>query len=79
MARIKGVDIPNDKQVETSITYIYGIGRNLAKKIVKNLFLRKRRTGEPDGSGSSSPHCFLQTMVPMWRTIYVALLIILFF
>ena len=34
MARIKGVDIPNDKQVETSITYIYGIGRNLAKKIV---------------------------------------------
>lgn len=36
MARIKGVDIPNDKQVETSITYIYGIGRNLAKKIVNN-------------------------------------------
>lgn len=36
MARIKGVDIPNDKQVETSITYIYGIGRQLAKKIVKN-------------------------------------------
>ena len=24
MARIKGVDIPNDKQVETSLTYIYG-------------------------------------------------------
>ncbi len=36
MARIKGVDIPNDKQVETSITYIYGIGRQLAKTIVKN-------------------------------------------
>ena len=36
MARIKGVDIPNDKQVETSITYIYGIGRNLAKTIVTN-------------------------------------------
>ncbi|MBR4672412.1 MAG: 30S ribosomal protein S13 [Bacilli bacterium] len=36
MARIKGVDIPNDKQVETSITYIYGIGRNLARKIVAN-------------------------------------------
>ncbi len=34
MARIKGVDIPNDKQVETSLTYIYGIGRNLARKIV---------------------------------------------
>ena len=36
MARIKGVDIPNDKQVETSITYIYGLGRNLAKKIVND-------------------------------------------
>ena len=36
MARIKGVDIPNDKQVETSITYIYGIGRNLARTIVTN-------------------------------------------
>ncbi len=36
MARIKGVDIPNNKQVETSITYIYGIGRNLAKTIVAN-------------------------------------------
>ena len=36
MARIKGVDIPNDKQVETSITYIYGIGRRLAKTIVTN-------------------------------------------
>lgn len=34
MARIKGVDIPNDKQIETSLTYIYGIGKNLAKKIV---------------------------------------------
>lgn len=37
MARIKGVDIPNDKQIGTSLTYIYGIGRNLAKTIVKNV------------------------------------------
>ncbi len=36
MARIKGVDIPNDKQVETSITYIHGIGRQLARTIVAN-------------------------------------------
>ena len=28
MARIKGVDIPNDKRIEISLTYIYGIGRN---------------------------------------------------
>ena len=36
MARIKGVDIPNDKQIEISLTYIYGIGRQLAKQILKN-------------------------------------------
>ena len=33
MARIVGVDIPNDKQVAFSLTYIYGIGRTTAKKI----------------------------------------------
>ena len=36
MARIKGVDIPNDKHICISLTYIYGIGRSLAKKICKN-------------------------------------------
>jgi len=36
MARIKGIDIPNDKQVCISLTYIYGIGRQLAKTILKN-------------------------------------------
>ena len=33
MARIVGVDIPNDKQVAFSLTYIYGIGRTTAVKI----------------------------------------------
>jgi len=33
MARIVGVDIPNDKQVAYSLTYIYGIGLNTAKKV----------------------------------------------
>ena len=36
MARIKGVDIPNNKRIEISLTYIYGIGRNLAKAILKD-------------------------------------------
>ena len=27
MARISGVDLPNDKRVEIGLTYIYGIGR----------------------------------------------------
>ena len=36
MARIKGVGIPNDKRIEISLTYIYGIGRNLSKTILNN-------------------------------------------
>ena len=35
MARIKGVDIPNDKHIVISLTYIYGIGRNLAATICR--------------------------------------------
>ncbi|RMF85549.1 MAG: 30S ribosomal protein S13 [Nitrospinota bacterium] len=34
MARIAGVDIPSDKRVEVALTYIYGIGRPSAQKIV---------------------------------------------
>lgn len=33
MARIVGVDIPNDKPVGISLTYIFGIGRPTAKKV----------------------------------------------
>ena len=36
MARIKGVDIPNDKHVVIALTYIYGIGRNLSKQILES-------------------------------------------
>jgi small subunit ribosomal protein S13 len=35
MARIAGVDIPRDKRVEVSLTYIYGVGRSTAVKILK--------------------------------------------
>lgn len=34
MARIAGVDIPNNKRGEISLTYIYGIGRSLSKHIL---------------------------------------------
>lgn len=33
MARIAGIDIPNNKRVEIALTYIYGIGRTAASKI----------------------------------------------
>jgi len=35
MARLVGVDIPNDKPVEISLTYIFGIGRHTAQLICK--------------------------------------------
>ena len=35
MARIAGVDIPRDKRVEVSLTYIYGVGRSTANRILK--------------------------------------------
>ena len=34
MARIAGVDIPRDKQVSTSLTYIYGIGPSRSQEIL---------------------------------------------
>lgn len=34
MARIEGVDLPANKRVEVGLTYIYGIGRNTARKIL---------------------------------------------
>lgn len=34
MARIAGVDLPRDKRVEVALTYIYGIGLSLSRKIL---------------------------------------------
>jgi len=34
MARIAGVDLPRDKRVEVSLTYIYGIGRTTSREIL---------------------------------------------
>lgn len=35
MARIAGIDLPREKRVEIGLTYIYGIGRPLANKILQ--------------------------------------------
>ena len=37
MARRAGVDIPREKRVEISLTYIYGIGKTLSNKILKKV------------------------------------------
>ena len=35
MARISGVDLPNDKRVEIALCYIFGIGKTLSNKILE--------------------------------------------
>jgi len=37
MPRIAGVNIPENKRIEISLTYIYGVGRSLSKKILDQL------------------------------------------
>jgi len=47
MARIKGVDIPDNKRIEISLTYIFGIGRSLANTILKDAKVDKnKKAGE---------------------------------
>jgi small subunit ribosomal protein S13 len=43
MARIVGVDIPNNKRGEIGLTYIYGIGRSTARKILADTGIDKDR------------------------------------
>jgi small subunit ribosomal protein S13 len=39
MPRIVGTDIPDNKRLEISLTYIFGIGRHLSNEIIKKLNL----------------------------------------
>lgn len=49
MARIKGVDIPNNKRIEIALTYIYGVGRSLSNKILKDAKVdENKRAGQLD-------------------------------
>jgi small subunit ribosomal protein S13 len=43
MARIAGVDLPPNKRVEIGLTYIFGIGRSLASKILEDAEVDKGR------------------------------------
>ena len=52
MARIAGVDLPREKKVEIGLTYIYGIGRTSARRIVEttgvNAALRVKDLSDAD-------------------------------
>ncbi|MBJ7448759.1 MAG: 30S ribosomal protein S13 [Parachlamydiales bacterium] len=39
MPRITGIEIPNEKRLEISLTYIYGVGRSLSVQIIESLGL----------------------------------------
>lgn len=39
MARILGIDVPDNKRLEISLTYIYGVGRQLSNEIISKLGL----------------------------------------
>ncbi|MFN8258039.1 MAG: 30S ribosomal protein S13 [Bacteroidales bacterium] len=41
MARIVGVDIPDNKRGEVALTYIFGIGRNVARKVLEKAAINK--------------------------------------
>ncbi len=52
MARIAGVDLPKDKRIEVALTYIYGVGRSLSRKILSTAGvdpnIRAKDLGESD-------------------------------
>jgi small subunit ribosomal protein S13 len=49
MARIKGIDIPNNKRIEIALTYIYGVGRQLSNRILKTAKINlDKKAGELD-------------------------------
>lgn len=37
MVRISGVNLPSNKQIEIALTYVYGVGRPMSKKILEEL------------------------------------------
>ncbi|HAI74528.1 MAG TPA: 30S ribosomal protein S13 [Candidatus Moranbacteria bacterium] len=43
MLRISGVNIPDNKRIEISLTYIYGVGKNTASKILSELEIDKNK------------------------------------
>ena len=46
MPRIAGVDLPKDKRVEIALTYIYGIGRTSAQKILDQAGVERNKKAD---------------------------------
>ena len=62
MARVIGIDIPDNKRLEISLTYIYGIGRKLSNQIIDKLGLSKNmRTREMNEDQIAKLNAILQS------------------
>lgn len=46
MARIAGVDLPRTKRIDIALTYIYGIGRRTASKMVEDLHINPAKNSQ---------------------------------
>merc|ERR1719213_669608 len=49
-ARVKGVDIPNNKPIFNSLQYVYGVGKTTAERILTDSGVENKRTFELDES-----------------------------
>lgn len=64
MARIAGIDLPDNKRVEIALTYIFGIGRNLSIKILNEAGVDKNiRVKDLSEEAVGSIRKIIQTMV----------------
>ena len=67
MARISGVDIPREKRLEISLTYIFGIGRTTAQKICAELGHQPQHPGPRPHRRRGQPHPRLHRHEPQGR------------
>lgn len=58
MARIAGIDIPDDKKIWVSLTHVYGIGKVTSRKIVSDLgFDEKINLGQLSEAQIDNDYC----------------------
>lgn len=62
MPRVIGIDIPDKKRLEVSLTYIYGVGRQLSNQIIEKLGLNKdMRAGDLNEDDIARLNAILQS------------------
>ena len=66
MARIAGIDLPREKRIEIGLTYIYGIGRTSANKILAEAGINPD-TRVKDLTEEATATWWRATCAAMWR------------